>query len=229
MTKFQKSIAIVIVILIIDQVVKIWVKTHMFLGESSFYHWEFGIKQAQLYFIENKGMAFGWVLPFMSPETSKIMLSIFRLIAIGFITWYIYKMSKNNAPIGYIISLSFILAGAAGNMIDSAFYGLIFSESGRTSLEIAQFFPSGGGYGKFLQGEVVDMLYFPMIKGHYPNWFPFKGGEQFIFFRPIFNVADSFVTVGVASILIFGRRFFKELDKNEELAKVQTEEEKNEE
>jgi len=226
MTKFQKSIAIVIVILIIDQVVKIWVKTHMFLGESSFYDWGIGLKQAQLYFIENKGMAFGWVLPFMSPETSKVMLSLFRLIAIGFITWYIYKMSKNNAPIGYIVSLSFILAGAAGNMIDSAFYGVIFSESGRTSVDIAQMFPSGGGYGKFLQGEVVDMLYFPMINGHYPEWFPVKGGKPFIFFRPIFNIADSFVTVGVASILIFGKRFFKELDKNEELAKNQKIEEK---
>jgi len=228
MTKFQKSIAIVIVILILDQVVKIWVKTHMFLGENSFDDWGVGIKQAQLYFIENKGMAFGWVLPFMSPETSKVMLSVFRLIAIGFITWYIYKMSKNNAPIGYIISLSFILAGAAGNMIDSAFYGLIFSKSGYTSMEIAQFFPSGGGYGKFLQGEVVDMLYFPMIKGHYPEWFPFKGGQRFIFFRPIFNIADSFVTVGVALILIFGRLFFKELDKNEELAKTEKIEEKTE-
>ncbi len=224
MSKFQKSIAIVIVILIIDQILKIWVKTHMFIGESSFYHWEFGIKQAQFYFIENKGMAFGWVLPFMSAETGKVLLSLFRLVAIGFITWYIFKMSKNNAPFGYILSLAFILAGAAGNMIDSAFYGLIFSESGRTSVEVAELFPSGGGYGKFLQGEVVDMLYFPMIEGHYPEWSPIKAGQQFIFFRPIFNIADSFVTVGVAIILIFGKRFFKELETEEKKLETKIEE-----
>ncbi len=226
MSNFKKSIIIVIIILILDQVLKIWIKTHMFIGENSFEDWEWGFKQAQLYFIENKGMAFGWVLPFLSPELGKTLLSIFRLLAIAAITWYIFKMCKNKAPFGYILSLSFILAGATGNMIDSAFYGLIFSESGRTSVDIAELFPKGGGYGKFLQGEVVDMLYFPMIEGNYPSWIPYKGGDKLIFFRPIFNIADSFVTIGVAMILIFGRRFFKKIEENEAKL-IKTENESN--
>jgi len=213
MSKLTKSIIIVFVILIIDQILKIWVKTHMLIGESSFEHWDWSAKWAQLRFIENKGMAFGMVFPWMSADTGKLLLSIFRIIAIGAIIWYLLKIIRENAHTWFVISLSLILAGAIGNLIDSAFYGIIFNESGSiysTSDMPAVLFPEGGGYASFLHGSVVDMLYFPMIEGTYPDWFPFKGGQDFTFFQPIFNIADSAVTVGVLIILIFQKKFFKE-------------------
>ncbi|MCR4561383.1 MAG: lipoprotein signal peptidase [Bacteroidales bacterium] len=212
----KKSVFIILAVVIVDQIVKIWVKTHMFIGESSFQHWGWPMQWFQLAFTENPGMAFGWGLP---GEWGKIFLSVFRILAIGgmiyLIRWLInYKQPKT----GLIVCVSLILAGAIGNMIDCMFYGVIFSNTGYAANTVAEFMPAGGGYAPFLQGKVVDMLYFPMIDTVLPDWVPFWGGKNFVFFSPVFNIADSAVTVGVALMLIFQKRFeIKELakDKNE--------------
>lgn len=155
-----------------------------------------------LHFTENNGMAFGMEF---GGDTGKILLTLFRILAIGGLIWYLIHLNKNKAHKGYIVSISFILAGAIGNIIDSVFYGMIFNDSFN---QIASMFPEGGGYNGILKGKVVDMLYFPIIRGHFPDWFPFWGSEPFIFFRPVFNIADSCVTSGVFLILVFQRRFF---------------------
>jgi len=157
-----------------------------------------------LHFTENEGMAFGMRF---GGDLGKLMLSIFRLVAIVLIAIYLFNLSKKHSKPGLIISMSLILAGAIGNIIDSAIYGLIFSES--KFHEVAQMFPADGGYGNFLHGKVVDMFYFPVIRGSYPDWFPFWGGNNFIFFRPVFNIADSSITVGVFILIFFQKRFFK--------------------
>jgi len=157
-----------------------------------------------IHFVENNGMAFG--LEFGN-SIGKYFLSVFRIVAVGLIGWYITKLWKKDVPFGVIACFSLIMAGAIGNILDSAFYGLIFNESYG---QVATLFPAGGGYSSFLQGRVVDMFYFPLISGNYPSWVPFVGGEDFIFFRPVFNMADSSITVGIISILIFYRRFFDE-------------------
>jgi len=157
-----------------------------------------------IHFVENNGMAFG--LEFGN-SIGKYFLSVFRIIAVGAIGWYIAKLWKRDVPFGVIACFSLIMAGAIGNILDSAFYGLIFNESYG---QVATLFPAGGGYSSFLQGRVVDMFYFPLISGNYPSWVPFVGGNDFIFFRPVFNLADSSITVGIISILIFYRHFFDE-------------------
>lgn len=157
-----------------------------------------------IHFTENKGMAFGMEF---AGNYGKLFLSIFRIIAVGAIGWYIYKLTiKPNIKTGLIICLSLIFAGAFGNIIDSAFYGMIFNDS---LFHIAEFMPDGGGYGNFLHGEVVDMFYFPIIQGHYPEWFPFWKGEEFIFFRPVFNISDASITIGVLMLVIFQKRYFR--------------------
>jgi signal peptidase II len=199
---------VVFLVLILDQVSKFIVKTNMTLGQGIPVFGEWFI----IYFIENKGMAFG--LEFAG-ENGKLILSLFRIVAVVFIGWYIHKLIKQGAKAGLIICISLIMAGALGNIIDSAFYGMIFSESGFG--QVAQFLPEGGGYASFLHGKVVDMLYFPIIKGNFPQWFPFWGGQEFIFFRPVFNIADSSITIGVFILLIFQKRFF-EFEKKTETA-----------
>lgn len=155
-----------------------------------------------IHFTENDGMAFGMDLP---GSYGKILLSLFRIAAVIGIAFYIRHLDRKGAPRGVIISLALILAGALGNIIDSAFYGIIFNES---YFQPATLFPAEGGYAPFLYGRVVDMLYFPMFKGFYPDWFPFLGGESFLFFRPVFNLADTSITSGVLYMLFFERKFF---------------------
>jgi signal peptidase II len=191
--------AVILTVLLIDQVSKLLVKTHMTLGESISVlgNWFY------LHFTENYGMAFG--LEF-SGEYGKLVLSLFRIIALIFIGWYTHKLIKKDAPAGLLICMGLIFAGALGNIIDSAFYGLIFSESYFS--QAATLFPEGGGYGTFLHGKVVDMFYFPVIRGYYPSWFPIWPGQEFVFFRPVFNVADASITLGVFTLLVFQKRLF---------------------
>ena len=151
-----------------------------------------------LHFTENNGMAFGYELGF---SYGKLFLSVFRIIAVGAIAWYLVRCIKRKEKSGLIISFSLILAGALGNIIDSAFYGLLFSES--TFYQKAVFLPIEGGYSSFLHGKVVDMLYFPIMQGIWPAWVPYFGGSDFLFFRPVFNLADSAITLGVGILIFF--------------------------
>lgn len=192
------SLIIIFLVLAADQVLKLWVKTTMVLGQ------EIPLlgNRIILHFTENNGMAFGYEL---GGEYGKVILSIFRILAVVGIIWYLNHLMKNKAPRGLVVSISLILAGAIGNIIDSAFYGMIFSES---YFSTATVFPPEGGYASFLHGRVVDMLYFPVLQGNYPEWMPFRGGENYVFFRPVFNLADTAITTGVAITLIFYRRYF---------------------
>lgn len=156
-----------------------------------------------IHFTENPGMAFGFQF---SGTYGKLILSLFRLVAISVLIVYMYNITRKKVSKLVLISLSLILAGAIGNMIDSAFYGLIFSSS--NYFEVAQFLPADGGYGTFLHGKVVDMLYFPVASGTYPTWIPILGGQDFQFFRPVFNIADSSITSGVLLMVLFQKQFF---------------------
>ncbi|MCK5776506.1 MAG: lipoprotein signal peptidase [Bacteroidales bacterium] len=195
----KKSFAIIFLILLIDQLSKVYIKTHFFMGDEIHVFGNWFI----LHFTENAGMAFGYELDF---SWGKIALSSFRIIAIIVLGVYLFTMIQKKASSVLIISLSLIFAGAIGNMIDSAFYGLIFSES--NFYEKAILFPPEGGYAGFLYGHVVDMLYFPLFSFDWPEWFPWIGGDQFQFFQPVFNVADSAITGGVSLIIIFQKRVF---------------------
>ena len=196
----KKAGIIIFIVLLIDQLLKFWVKTHMYLGEEIPIMGDWFI----LHFTENEGMAFG--LKF-GGNGGKLVLSLFRILAIVLIGLYLCRLSKRNASTGLILSFSLIFAGAFGNIIDSAFYGLIFGESSYHN--VAALFPEGGGYGRFLYGNVVDMLYFPLFRGILPDWIPFWGGQHFIFFRPVFNVADSAITIGVSVLILFQRKFYQ--------------------
>lgn len=193
---------IILIVLIIDQSLKIWVKTNMSYG-SDFPI--LGQSWAYIHFVENPGMAFGLSL---GGDYGKLILSLFRIAAVIFLFYFVGKLIKENAGVGVLVSFSLIIAGALGNIIDSAFYGLLFSESTYHG-EAAEFLPEGGGYAGFLYGKVVDMFYFPMIDTILPEWVPFWGGKPFQFFRPVFNIADSAICVGVTILLVFQRSFFK--------------------
>lgn len=177
-----------------------------------------GISWARFHFVENKGMAFGLSL---GGDWGKLALSLFRLVAVGFLVYIIHTLIKAKETGGVILSFSLILAGALGNIIDSAFYGLIFSETPYHG-GLAEMFPPEGGYAPFLFGKVVDMLYFPIIDTTLPQGFPIWGGEKFQFFRPVFNISDTAITTGVASLLLFHRRIFKSKPASDEEALVQS-------
>lgn len=201
-TKYKKAwiaVAIILFLLLIDQSLKIWVKTHMqlhdyFLPIDAF-PW------FQIYFTENPGMAFGLEI------LDKWLLSVFRIVAVIAIAYYLFTLVKRNYSLGYVICIALIFAGALGNIIDSVFYGIIFDHSYG---QVATFMPENGGYATVLHGKVVDMLYFPLIQTTLPTWVPIWGGENFVFFRPIFNIADSAICVGVFILLIFYRRMLSE-------------------
>ena len=187
------AITVILLILLVDQVVKIWIKTTMMLGEDMEILPWFHIR-----FIENDGMAMGIKV------IGKLFLTIFRIVASIAIVYYIYLLVRNNFKLSYIILVSMIFAGAAGNIIDSVFYGVMFSES--TYTQVAVLFPQGGGYGSWLHGEVVDMFYFPLFRFVWPSWIPWIGGSNFEFFRYIFNVADASISVGIVTLLLFFRK-----------------------
>ena len=203
---FAKSFLVIFIVLLIDQILKIWVKMHMTIGQeiSVFGNW------FKLLFVENNGMAFGW----LDGGSLKLVLSIFRILAVIALFIVLIRLSRKNTKFGILFGISLITAGAIGNIIDSVFYGQIFSES--TYAQIASLFPDGGGYAGWLHGKVVDMLYFPIIDVARDNasWLPeffFGPDDHFIFFRPIFNFADSAITIGVFYMLIFQWKWLKNL------------------
>ncbi|HLO54088.1 MAG TPA: lipoprotein signal peptidase [Saprospiraceae bacterium] len=210
MKKSTAVILTILIVLIIDQALKIYTKTNILYGDGFDM---LGLSWAKIHFIENDGMAFG--LSF-GGVTGKYILSIFRIIMAAFLLYILKNLLDQNETYGLIISFGLIIAGAVGNIIDCAFYGLIFSESFFHG-GLATMFPPEGGYGSFLTGKVVDMLYFPMVDTILPEWIPIWGGERFEFFRPVFNIADSAITVGVVSILLFHRRFFNTNEKTKDV------------
>lgn len=203
---FAKSFLVIFIVLLIDQILKIWVKLHMTIGQEIpiFGNW------FKLLFVENNGMAFGW----LDGGSMKLVLSIFRILAVIALFIVLIRLSRKNTKFGVLFGISLITAGAIGNIIDSVFYGQIFSES--TFTQLASLFPDGGGYAGWLHGKVVDMLYFPIIDVARDNasWLPeffFGPDDHFIFFRPIFNFADSAITVGVFYMLIFQWKWLKNI------------------
>jgi len=198
----KRSVFLIIALIVIaDQVVKIFIKTHYHAGESHrvLGHW------FQFYFIENEGMAYGWKL---GGELGKMALTLFRLAAVIFGVFYINKIIAKKYKRGFIICVALIFAGALGNLLDSMFYGLIFERSSILNENVAHIFPAHG-YAGFLHGNVVDMLYFPIIDTQFPSWFPIWGGQDFVFFSPIFNLADASISIGIITIFIFQKSFFK--------------------
>ncbi|OAB80113.1 lipoprotein signal peptidase [Cochleicola gelatinilyticus] len=202
----KKAVGIIILILIIDQVSKFYIKTHFTLGEEvKIFEW------FRILFVENEGMAWGVKIP---GTYGKLILTLFRLGAIVGIAYWLWDSIRKNLPRVLIIAIAFIFAGALGNIIDSVFYGIIFNDSNTT---IATLFPEEGAYGTLFHGKVVDMLYFPLWEGYLPEWFPIWGGNYFRFFEPVFNVADTAISVGVGLLLVFNKKAFpKHEDKKEQ-------------
>ncbi|WP_071146305.1 lipoprotein signal peptidase [Bacteroides ihuae] len=197
LTKGRISLLTIFSILLIDQLIKVAVKTSMYFHESIHVtDWFY------IYFTENNGMAFGMEI------FGKLFLTSFRIIAVGLIAWYLMKIIKRGAKTGYIVCISLIFTGALGNIIDSVFYGILFNESTHSS--IANFMPAGGGYSTWFYGKVVDMFYFPIIDTTWPAWIPMIGGEHFIFFSPIFNFADAAISCGIIALLLFYSKYLNE-------------------
>ena len=211
-------VGIVILVILLDQCLKFYIKTTLSYG-SGFEM--LGLNWARIHFVENEGMAFGITFSnkcigiksdggcrgiMLTPESAKLLLSLFRLVMVGFLIYLIRELIRNKESLGLLICFALILAGALGNIIDSAFYGMIFSESSYHG-QVAELFPDSGGYSSFLHGKVVDMFYFPIIDTILPDGIPFFGGQRLEFFKPVFNIADSAITVGVATILLFHRNF----------------------
>lgn len=196
------AVTLILVLLVIDQVIKIWVKTNMPLYDTiEITSW------FKIHYIENNGMAFGMTF------VNKLVLSLFRIVAIVLLCYYISLLVRRGCRLGYLICVAIVTAGAAGNIFDSMFYGLIFS--GSSPYYVSYFVPFGDGYAPFLMGKVVDMFYFPLIESTFPDWVPFWGGENFVFFSPVFNFADACVSVGVVVVLLFYQRELTELFKDD--------------
>ena len=207
--KAKHLVFLIALVVVIDQALKIYIKTSFPINTS---HRVAG-DWFQLYFVENPGMAYGWKF---GGNWGKLILTVFRMGAVVFGTWYLGNIIKLKYPRGFIICAGLIYAGALGNLIDSTFYGLIFDKGMIFDPQINEYVGYNGlaklsshGYASFLHGNVVDMLYFPVLKGNFPSWFPVWGGKDFEFFRPIFNIADAAISTGVISILVFQKRFFK--------------------
>lgn len=197
LTKGNIALLVVFSTLIIDQAIKIYIKTHMYWHESiRVTDWFY------IFFTENNGMAFGMEI------FGKLFLTLFRIVAVTAIGWYLAKIVKQGLKTGYIICVSLILAGALGNIFDSVFYGVLFNES--THSQIAAFMPEAGGYASLFYGKVVDMFYFPIIETNWPEWMPFIGGNHFVFFSPIFNFADAAISCGMIALLLFYSRYLSE-------------------
>ncbi len=204
MSKGKIVILVTLLVLTIDQALKIWVKTHMMFGEEIHIAGNWFI----IHFTENNGMAFGIEL---LGRFGKYLLSIFRIVAVGLLAYYITRLVRREVPLSYLIAVTAVMAGAAGNIFDCALFGLIFDHS---YYQVAHFVPFGSGYSTFLQGRVVDMLYFPIIRAHWPAWSPFRPTEEFIFFSPIFNFADAAINCGMFWLILFERKTLQtELDK----------------
>ncbi len=200
----KKSIILIILILLIDQISKVYIKTHFLLGESvEVFDW------FKIYFIENDGMAWGTKISdfvsFINDRTGKVALTLFRIVAIVGIGYWLVSAIKKQSPNVLVLAIALIFAGALGNIIDSTFYSLLFSDSYH---QVASFLPEAGGYDGILHGKVVDMLYFPLWKGYLPEWLPFYGGKYFTFFEPVFNVADMAISAGFIMLIVFNKKAF---------------------
>ncbi|MBR2154287.1 MAG: lipoprotein signal peptidase [Bacteroidaceae bacterium] len=197
-TKYALSTILFIAVLVADQIIKVCVKTGMYLGERiEITSW------FQLVFVENNGMAFGWEL-----YGGKLFLTLFRILAVCFIGWFIHKEIRRGRPMGYIVCLTLVMAGAAGNIIDCLFYGLIFNNPPYPL--VAEFVPWDMGYGELLYGRVVDMFYFPLVEWDMPEWVPVYGGEHCVFFSPVFNFADAAISCGIVALILFYHKILNE-------------------
>ena len=219
--KLRNVVFLIALIIIVDQALKIWIKTSYPTGKvAEILPW------FHLHFIENPGMAWGWKF---GNEIGKIVLTLFRMAAVIFGTWYLGKIVRQHYHKGFIVCASLIYAGALGNLLDSTFYGMIFDKGLHFDSVAKDYFPYAGiagfssdGYSSFLHGSVVDMLYFPIFNTTLPSWFPFWGGQEFEFFSPIFNVADASISIGVITLVLFQKRFFKKQHQKESFPTVET-------
>ncbi len=201
----KKATLLIVVILLVDQISKFYIKTHFALNDKTVvFDW------FQIVFVENEGMAWGTkmsdFISFISDRTAKLILTVFRIVAVGFISYWLVSSIKKKSATILIVAISLIFAGALGNIIDSVFYGFLFNDS---HSQVATFLPKDGGYDSLFYGKVVDMLHFPMWSGFLPDWIPFFGGNYFTFFEPVFNVADMAISTGIGMLIVFNKKAFE--------------------